>query len=49
MTCDAEQRINRALFAITLQKGNGEWCLKSIEQLLAGPECTCKPEPTESE
>ena len=46
MTCDAEDRINRALFAIKLQRGSGTWNLGNIEQLLAGPVCECKPEPT---
>ena len=48
MTCDAEQRINRALFAISLQKGTGTWSLNSIEHILTGPECECKPEATKS-
>lgn len=49
MTCAAEDRINRALFAITLQRGTGAWNLSSIEQILNGPECDCKPDATEKE
>jgi len=41
MSCEAERRTLMALYAISIQKGNGEWNLNSIERILAGPPCDC--------
>jgi hypothetical protein len=45
MMCEAERRNKQALYAISIQKGNGEWNLASLERILNG-ECDCKPETT---
>lgn len=49
MTCDAEDRINRALFTIQLQRGAGAWNLGELQRILDGPECECNLGTTESQ
>jgi len=41
VSCEAERRTRMALYAISIQKGNGEWNLNSIERILDGPPCDC--------
>ena len=36
--CEADRRNRQALYAISIQKGNGAWCLNEIERLLRGDE-----------
>jgi hypothetical protein len=36
--CEADRRNRQALYAISIQKGTGAWCLGQIEHILRGDE-----------